>query len=535
MEVKTKSGTREVRIGELFHDDAMHIFSSYNRQMSGAIAMQRLQIKNPNWTPEDADIHSQYLVDGIHSAGDWDTLLAKVRAVAQEAGGKARDTREGDVQNLQFLYEGIMGMPSRFDRENPNLAQWLRRFRDYNFIRVMNQVGFAQVAEVGMITGQLGLKTAIQSVPAIRAFMRDAKTGKLLDEDARMLEWISTAGTDTLRGVGHIVTDDFGSPITNMGKSGVSVDGLLQRGSHITSTISGMSAINAFLQRWASKGVVYKFLDMSKEGATVNRQRLRVLGLSDEMQDKIFGEIKKHRGTMAGETEGSTLGTLNLAKWDPEVRGAFEHAIFRWTRKIIQDNDLGQTNLLLGNTVGKVFFQFRNFMIGAWTKNTLHNIHMRDFESMSMIIGTMTFGALAYTAQTHLQSIGRPDRERFLKQRLDEKKMAFAAFQRSGFSSLFPMVADNMMFLAGQDPLFDTRVTGQPSQGFTSFAGASLIDNTFNAARGATGTLSGDPYSQRDWRALVGTLPFSNAFPMLWFANSVAHSLPERDPKPGRQ
>jgi len=534
MEVRTKNGTREVRLAELYHDDAMHLFSSYNRQMSGAIAMQRLQLKNPNWTPEDADIHSQYLVDGIHGPGDWEKLMAQVRAVAQEAGGKARDTREGDVANLQFLYEGIMGMPSRFDRENPRLAQWLRRFRDYNFIRVMNQVGFAQVAEVGMITGQLGLKAAIQSMPSLKALMRDAKTGKLLDEDARALEWISTAGTDTIRGVGHLVTDDFGAPVTHTG-GGAAIDGVLQRGAHITSHISGMSAINAYLQRWASKGVLHKFLDMSEEGASVNRQRLRVLGLDDKMQDKIFAEIRKHKGTMAGETEGSTIGTLKLHEWEPEVRGAFEHAIFRWTRKIIQENDLGQANIMLGSTLGKIFFQFRNFMLGAWTKNTLHNIHMRDWESMSMILGTMTFGALAYTAQTHLQSIGRPDREEFLKKRLDEKKLAFAAFQRSGFSSLFPMVADNGMYLAGMDPLFDTRVTGQPSQGLMSFAGASLIDNAMNATRGVAGATHGDPYSQRDWRALMGVLPFSNAFPMLWFTNSVAQSLPERDPRPGQR
>lgn len=284
------------------------------------------------------------------------------------------------------------------------------------------------------------------------------------------------------------------------GSAMVAAEGLLQRGARVTSLISGMAPINAYLQRWAAKGVLYKFASMAG-GESVNRQRLRVLGLSDEMQDRIFGEIRDKVTFIDGEVRGRKLQRLNLEQWDPEVRGAFEHAIFRWTRKIIQENDLGQTNTVLGSTVGKLVFQFRNFMLGAWTKNTLHNAHMRDWESLSMMLGTMTFGALAYVAQTHLQSIGRGDRERFLERRLGERKVVAAAFQRAGFSSLLPGVYDNLAYVAGLDPLFDTRASSTPSQGLTSFAALSLLDNAMNAVRGGTGTLRGDPYSQRDWRA----------------------------------
>lgn len=268
---------------------------------------------------------------------------------------------------------------------------------------------------------------------------------------------------------------------------------------------------------------------MSDEGARVNRKRMRVLGLSDEMQDKVFAEIRKNMGETAGEREGSKLKRLNLEKWDAETRGAFEHAIFRWTRKIIQENDLGQTSVMLGHTLGKLFFQFRGFMLGAWTKNTLHNIHMRDWESMSMILATMTFGSLAYVAQTHLQSIGRSDREEWLEKRLSPQKLAASAFQRAGFYSVFPAVADNMAWLAGFDPLFDSRVTGQPSQGLTSFPALGMLDNAMNSVRGVAGMAHGNPFSQRDARAIFATLPFQNTLPMLWLANTAIRGLPERD------
>ena len=218
MELQGKGGTREVRIAELFHDDAMLLVGLYNRQMSGAAAMSRLRVENPNWRPGEGDLHARYLIDGVHGRGDWDTLMAKVRAVASDpsANPKARETVEADVRRLQFMFDGITGTPSAFDRTKG--ATYLRMFRDYNFIRVMGQVGFAQVAEVGMITGGVGLKTAISSVPSLRSFFRAARTGALREEDAKALEWISTGGTDYIRGIGHAATDDFGSPITHVGR-----------------------------------------------------------------------------------------------------------------------------------------------------------------------------------------------------------------------------------------------------------------------------------------------------------------------------
>ncbi|MGV2049977.1 D-Ala-D-Ala carboxypeptidase family metallohydrolase [Agrobacterium sp. 22-209-1] len=531
MTLQTKNGPREVRVAELFHDDAQFLFESYNRQMSGAIAMSRLRVENPNWRPGEEDLHPRYLVDGVHSRADWEKVIKQVRAIASSEGATKgmRESVDADVDRLQFLFDGITGTPSKFDQSN--MASAVRMIRDYNFLRVMGQVGMAQLAEIGMITCGLGLKTAIRSMPGLRAFMRDARTGKLADADAEALEWISTAGTDTLRGMSHIVTDDFGAPITNAGKSSLMLraEGAMSRGARAMTVVSGMAPINAYLQRWASKAVLQKFIDMSEEGARVNRKRMRVLGLSDEMQDRIFEAIRKNAGETTGEREGSKLKRLNLEKWNPEVRGTFEHAIFRWTRKIIQENDLGQTNTILGHTLGKLFFQFRGFMLGAWTKNTLHNAHMRDWESMSMILGTMTFGSLAYVGQTHLQAIGRSDREDWLEKRLSPQKVAAAAFQRAGFYSIFPAVADNMAYVAGFDPLFDSRVTGQPSQGLTAFPALGMIDNAMNSVRGVAGAVQGNPFSQPDARAMFGTLPFQNTLPMLWFANTAIRGLPEKD------
>lgn len=60
---------------------------------------------------------------------------------------------------------------------------------------------------------------------------------------------------------------------------------------------------------------------------------------------------------------------------------------------MIQENDIGQMNMVLGSSMGRLMGQFRMFMFGAYTKNTLHNIHMRDFETLSGILGGSVMGA----------------------------------------------------------------------------------------------------------------------------------------------
>jgi hypothetical protein len=93
MTLDTKNGPREVRIGELFHDDAQFLFQSYNRQMSGAIAMSRMRVENPNWRPGEEDLHPRYLIDGVHNSSDWDKVIKQVRAVASSEGGHQGDAR----------------------------------------------------------------------------------------------------------------------------------------------------------------------------------------------------------------------------------------------------------------------------------------------------------------------------------------------------------------------------------------------------------------------------------------------------------
>lgn len=169
-------------------------------------------------------------------------------------------------------------------------------------------------------------------------------------------------------------------------------------------------------------------------------------------------------------------------------------------------------------------------MFGAYTKNTLHNIHMRDFETLSGILGGSIMRAATYAAQMHLQSLGRSDRDEFLNKRLSMGALASAAVSRGAFSSILPMVADLGTYAMGRDPMSDTRVSGGAAQGALSNPSVGLANPVFDAARGITASLfHGEQFSQRDARALQGLLPFSDFLPAAWATNAMIGGLPNRD------
>jgi hypothetical protein len=364
-------------------------------------------------------------------------------------------------------------------------------------------------------------------MPMYKRLVLDATTGQMDAKLARELVYMTGAGTDWVRSFAT-TTDDMGNMHNITGYSALArgTDEALERAGRITSAISLMAPINYGLQRMAAGAAVAKFANMAGEGADIGVARLRSLGLDANMTERVLAEIKAKAGrvNLGEDISGANINALNLDQWEPRVRVAFENAVWRWTKRMVQENDVGQMSMVTSHPVGQLFFQFRSFMIGAYTKQTLHAIHMRDWPAFSSFMFSMVFGGMSYVAQTYLQSIGRSDSEKFLQERLSEEKIAASAFQRAGASSLFPMVFDNTIALAGYDPVFGNRTSGLPSQGLVSNPTLGLYDNIITSTRSI---LSGD-LSQQDVRKMSSLLLFQNFLPFQWTLNAFISDLPEK-------
>ncbi len=526
--VMNKVGDREVISAKQFMNrNAYEVLSMYNRQLSAQVALGRLRVENPMWSKDLDGAVPRYLVDGIHSPSQWEDLMSQARAVGDRLGHDPMATAK-EVERMTFIYDAIRGTLGATDRGK--LGSFLRILRDYNFVRVMNQVGFAQVGETWRLVSEFGIKASMDAMPAYREFVRSARTGQLDDQFAREIEHMASPGTDMIRGKQFMTVDDFGNHVGADGWKSAEIG--VKALTHATSLISGMGPLTVYQQRWAAKAAVTRFIYDAEGKMALNMKRMALLGVDKEMAGKIRTEITKNLGTFVDQETGREMKTLNLEKWDPTARHSFEYAIDGWTRRAIHENDVGQLSMVLGSNMGRLMAQFRMFMIGSYAKNTLNALHMRDGVAVSNVLGSTAMAGLLYVAQTYLQSIGRSDQQKFLDKRLSTGAIGAAAFQRAGYSSVAPMGIDIGTFALGLDPLFDARVSGSPSQGIVSNPTVSLFDNAMKATHGIAGAALGrTTYSQQDARALQNSLPFANFLPVVWGANAMMSSLPPRDPQ----
>lgn len=513
---------KELKFTDLLRNDASDLYRSYARQITGAVAAARIRVPNPL---KEGD----WLIDGLTSQADLETAIKAMKAVGADI-NQDLPSLTRDEENLRFLYNRVVGIPHQMDKSH--LGQLLRRINDFNFIRLMGQVGFAQVAEIGNLVTRLGLKAAIDNMPTFKSFIRDARTGQLEDGLLRELEDIFGIGADWLRGYGGDRMEDFadervfGADSRHVAK----IDNLLQQGKRKVTLLSGMAPINTVLHRWTLKAMTGKLARIAVKSPTESdRVLLRSLGMSDEMQNRVLSQLKTHITATDGVLTKARVNLVNLDKWDDlEAREALIGGMSRLARRIIQENDPGMMARWMSSPISKMFLQFRTFMLGAWTKQLLHGIHMgkqnrqQAFTFTAAVASTTLAAAFAYVVQTYVASVGR-DKE-WLDKRLDTSSIALAAFQRGSYSTLIPGSIDAVSIRLGMNPLFDYRTTGQPSDVLVSPA----LDLLLNKSAALGPLLGNDVVTQGDWRSLASILPFQNILPAAWLFNSLISNAPKK-------
>jgi hypothetical protein len=515
-------GFEEVRVDDLFNNDAEELFAIYSRQMSGAIGLANV---------------------GFDSLGSLQTMVKHAEQVTPDIDTKQTSKRmQRDMANIEFLATMVSGTPvgrygaNMISARNSKWGDLLRRLRDYNFIRVMNQVGFAQLSEFGNAIGELGWRATLSSMPSLRSFLRDAKTGKIKDETMDQIEAMFGTGAELLRSPIDNRWDEFGSVINpNEGKIGAKVDTALAYGKHMTNIMSGMAYVNRGLQAMTYRGAIQKLLDMAHGQKGWSQQRLADLGLTPEQWENVAKHMRENTHTTDGMLTKRKFRMLDEDGFNatPEGREALadmQNAVFRVARRIVQENDAGNMHRWMGHTIGQMVTQFRSFMLVSWAKQTLRGVRHHDRQAVAAWMLSSLSAGVAYTAQTYVNSFGREDRDEYLEKRMSPESLGKAAFQRAAWASILPMGIDTIVDPFKKDPIFDYRSTSLPSQTFTGNPTFDLIDTTKSAAEGiARGVIDEDfDFSQENARSLISILPFQNMLGVRNFGNAVMHDLPRR-------
>jgi hypothetical protein len=413
----------------------------------------------------------------------------------------------------------------------------------------MNQVGFAQVAELGNAVSIDGVTGLIRVLPEFKSMLKRVRNGEIEDRVINDIEAFTGIGADRL--IHNAVNKYDAEDMLAKGRGGVLSDivdkglNVIQPLKRITADISGMAQVTLALERAAARIATQQLVDLSFGIRSINfarlgrgtrqqdiARRMKSLGLDDNMSQRVFQQIRENAVLAPSGFFGNSrkVRRINLEQWaDEDARDAFIFAISRWTRQSIQQNDVGNLNVHMTGTLGKILTQFRTFMLVSYSKQFLHNINRRDFAAFQGMMYSMLFGGLAYTLQTHVNAIGRDDKELFLQERLSIDEIAKASFQRAGWASLFPAFIDTGRSLVGEDPLFAYgRSTGLASNLFRGIPLVDLVDNASKAVVGGSRALFNDEYqwSRGQQRALNSLAPFQNAMGIKNVMNLTLEGLP---------
>ena len=518
--IRPISGTEPVlfRMSDMFDNNAETLAENYSRTMSGEIALRQVGI------------------DGIR---DINKTIQHIRETTHQY--KKKDKSEADIKNIEYLATHILGRPVGdygdylFSARNSTFGKAQRLISDFNVIRVLGRVGEAQLVEIGNLLSTKNFKAFIQSMPTFRDFMTNASRMKRSDPLFEELEIATGIGADGIQGSYLNNIDEFGGGLAE--RSGIAAG--LELGKRAVFAGSGMRYINNFLQKMSMRTIVQRFANAAHKGdldKAFSLKDLSAMGLSKDDAQAILGQIKKHSKNRKGAITGNRLYELKWDKWDIDTKAKFENAIYRESRRLVQQNDVGTTNRIQGTPLGKMFFQFRSFLLSAWTKQTLHALHKRDMDAFSKMAIQTFVGSLVFVGQTIAGSADKEDSQEYINKRLkgadgDEPwRVISAGFAKSGFSGFIPMAVDGALSFTHEDGIFNARSSGLSSTGLLSNPSLDLLDKTISATSGAVSAALTDDYdySKVDARALKALIPFQNMRGVDMALNMVFEDLPER-------
>lgn len=500
-----KAGTRQVAISDLFENDIEHLMGRYIRSMSGHIGMAKIGVRS-------FDDHKKNL-EGLASLYEGDTKgLEKIRDAADLA------------------YKLVTGQPVE---KLGDVARWSRFLRDYNFTRTMNQAGFAQIPDLAGLFSSAYLRHTLTHLPELGRMMKRGTDGKVKDDFARELEEWLGVGTDyhnvAVFSMFDVEAEGFAGAL-GKAEHGLRVMG---RG---TQAMSGMAFITAAAQRMSAKGIAQRFVS-----GKFSPERLSALGIDDAMHTRIKAQIDAHTQLVAADS-GRKVKAMNWGAWtDVDARDALLQGIHKEARRLVQEEDVGDTAGWMHSSLGKLVIQFRRFGIVAYTKQLLNGASHADAETATRAMMSFALAGAAYWAQQQVRMSGMSDRDRKVweKKYLSGDRLAAAAFARSSFSSLTPAVSDSVTSMLFGTKAFDVRVSGQASD---LIGGISSVDAANKFARvlskGSQAVLRDDrQFTDGDLKAAFQLLPYGNLPPMQFGFESLVRpglGLPtkQRDTNP---
>ena len=524
---ETTINGQRVRLDDLLENNVDVLWHGYMNEMSGWAAIgERTGIKNRTELVKYQNKLNNSIDEAYKDKNARSRYITKNSWIATEE----KDT-------IDSFFKNVLGRSAETDPTDM-MSTSLRQLRKYNFMRVLNQVGVAQLPEFGISTAQQGLGTLIQEIPHFKKLLVKAQKGELDDtffEDFAVAN--STNGTEFWsRAHTNYEIEDLGGTAIGKAHDMSRKNKLLQLGNlgeRATGFISGLFLVDSFQRRLTMRVFVNRMakdlIDVAEGGTQLHKlkgrlNRYRVLGFTDEELLAIGKEFSGKNVITEKTFWGRRVKHFNFANWkDQDLVFTLGRRVNRYTQRAVQYNYLGDTNrFFTDKAFGKSMSQFRSFIMTAWSKQFLHNVAMADQQAFATFMYTTFIASLAFIGQTQMNAVGmgKTQKKKYMRSKLgnwkkgDYSKLAMASLQRSGWSSLIPTYADIFLSNLSPDNRFNFRTSGLEVNLYTGNPTYDLLTSGVAKTFGAMLKATRDDYqfSKTDMNRMMRLLPFQNMY-----------------------
>jgi hypothetical protein len=409
------------RVSDMFENDSRILVDRYVNSMAG---------------------HTALAENGITSRRVFDQWLKRAE---DEKMAKGQDVNEFNraTQLVKDMYDNITGRPMSMQSFNTT-DKLVRTMHAYTRSAVLGQLGIAAFFEVKNMVALAGVKAALTQMKTFGDTIRALKAGhRPSSELSRDIREMWAFGTEQASAYARSVEVSDHLYDKSLGK----FEDFANKASHVVDRLSGNSWATSATREWSARSSIQKFADFAHGRTKLTekkRDRMVGQGVARGMQDEMLDAMKLH-----SKRDGDRVTEIDWEKWsntDPRTYNAFQLAVERDVRDMIQEHDIGETMPWMHTTVGKIFGELRTFNLVGHAKQFLKNAHYHDQTSMSVMMFSIVGEALAYALQTSINFAHNPEE---LEKRLTPERIAKAILARSAALGVLPMLIGTPAAMAG--------------------------------------------------------------------------------------
>lgn len=504
-----------VRFRDILENNAFALHQRYSRQLVGHAFMQEMyRVLSPQDGPAIKTL------DGLLREADR----------GQRAAGMDINVSNRNLRRIESLARSTLGVPQETGA-SPEFTTFSRLTRKLTNATLMGLAPFSHINNIASMVSEAGFESTMNALPSLGSLIREVTSGgKWQDDLLREFRAFGSIGDEPEVGAAW----DHIERLNHDGTWVAPVEKMLDKAGQIQSKLTLFRHIVGVMRKEAVVLGEQKWLSIARTGKIPSIERLAGMGIDRARAEAITKFMLKY-GETSGPNGSGRLLKARLDKWiadGPEGSQAaadFVTSIDKWSRRTAQATDPGQLSLWMTKPMGQLIIDKRNFHVGAINKQFRYNLKMRDWPAFFNVTNSMVVGGLAYMAREYASSIGRADREKYLKERFATSEIAKAAFARTGFFTLFPPAVDAIGKYTGlYSPQFNhTRSTGLETDPIFGNPTLNLLTSAYKIPRAIVAPLRKDyQFSQEDMRAIRSVTPLQNALGVRNWLDAIQTRLP---------